>query len=198
MDLPSTSRWIFWCKNMCHAANQWPYFNVFVLDVHAAGIAFVHLLSQFASYARPWVFKCGWAGLKVRFWWPTCFWENPTFWSETRFAPHLTISKRLAPFSIEFEQKSLCDLIEKKLNRFHENAHSFWLNCFHKILKIALKSSCWHWPRTTANSKLISWEQNPLLTLFTHTCERQFWGEATRFSVAEGPVRECFVYSRQY
>ena len=118
---------------------------------------------------KSWNHTCGWTGLKAGFWWQTCFWENPTFRSETRFAPHLTISRRLAPFSIEFEQKKLCDLIEKKLNRFHENAHSFWLNCFHKILKIALKSSCWHWPRTTANSKLISWEQNPLLTLFTHT-----------------------------
>ena len=34
----------------------------------------------------------------------TWFWEKPTFRSKTRFAPHLTISSRLASFLVHFEQ----------------------------------------------------------------------------------------------
>ena len=47
---------------------------------------------------------CGWTGLNRVFLLVTWFWEKPTFRSKTRFAPHLTISSRLASFLVHFEQ----------------------------------------------------------------------------------------------
>ena len=47
--------------------------------------------------------NCGWAGLKREIVWLGVFWEKSTFLSETRFAPHLMLSRRLVPLPSKSE-----------------------------------------------------------------------------------------------
>ena len=50
---------------------------------------------------------------------PHHFREKSTFWSETRFAPHLTISRTTVPFSARSETKIFHDLIRGMVEFWH-------------------------------------------------------------------------------
>ena len=69
--------------------------------------------------------------MKTRRWkrrpYPHQFREKSTFWSETRFAPHLTISRTMVPFSAWFETKIFHDLISGMVE-FQHLRHQFKKN----------------------------------------------------------------------